>query len=61
MSEIYLADGVYASFDGYQFCLRAPRESGDHKIYLDAEVMRAFDQFRKRVVANSAAHSQVEQ
>jgi len=60
MSEIYLADGVYASFDGYQFCLRAPREDGDHKVYLDAEVLRAFDQFRKRVTANSVAYDQID-
>jgi hypothetical protein len=28
--EVYLGDGLYASFDGYQIRLRAPREGGDH-------------------------------
>jgi hypothetical protein len=30
--ETYLGDGVYASFDGWQVWLRAPRESGDHRV-----------------------------
>jgi hypothetical protein len=34
--EEYLGDGVYVCFDGYQFCLRAPREGGDHFVYLDS-------------------------
>lgn len=33
--ETYLGDGIYASFDGYQIKLRAPRENGDHEIYMD--------------------------
>jgi hypothetical protein len=28
--EEYLGDGLYASFDGYQIRLRAPRENGVH-------------------------------
>lgn len=41
--EVYLGDGVYASCDGFQICLRAPRWSGaqDHRIYLDSQVYRA--------------------
>jgi hypothetical protein len=27
--EIYLGDGLYASFDGWQIRLRAPRRNGD--------------------------------
>jgi hypothetical protein len=33
--ETYLGDGVYASFDGWQICLRAPRENGDHVVFLE--------------------------
>jgi hypothetical protein len=33
--ETYLGDGLYASYDGYQIKLRAPRVDGDHEIYLD--------------------------
>jgi hypothetical protein len=39
--EQYLGDGVYASFDGYQIWLRAPREEGDHRIALEPSVFRA--------------------
>jgi hypothetical protein len=37
--ESYLGDGLYASYDGYQVKLRAPRDGGDHVIYLDPIVM----------------------
>jgi hypothetical protein len=33
--ETYLGDGLYASFDGYQIVLRAPRELGNHFVYLE--------------------------
>lgn len=37
--EIYLGDGLYASFDGWQIKLRAPRENGDHEVYLDGHML----------------------
>jgi hypothetical protein len=40
--ETYLGDGLYASFDGYQFKLRAPREASDHEVYLEDGVLSAF-------------------
>jgi hypothetical protein len=44
--ETYLGDGLYASFDGYQVKLRAPREGGDHEIFLeDGLTLDAFLQF----------------
>jgi hypothetical protein len=36
--ETYLGDGLYASFDGYQIRLRAPREGTDHFICMEPEV-----------------------
>ena len=48
--ETYLGDGLYASFDGYQIKLRAPREHGDHIVYLDGETLVAFEAFLKREV-----------
>lgn len=33
--EVYIGDGLYASFDGYQIRLRAPRENGDHVVFLE--------------------------
>lgn len=50
-NEVYLGDGLYASYDGWQFCLRAPREDGDHVVYLDGSVLREFENFRKQIEA----------
>ena len=36
--EDYLGDGLYASFDGFQIILRAPREHGDHIVALEPQV-----------------------
>jgi hypothetical protein len=46
--ETYLGDGLYASFDGYQFRLRAPREDGDYVVYLDPSVTIAFHEYVER-------------
>jgi hypothetical protein len=43
--EEYLGDGLYASFDGYQIWLRAPREGGDYEVFLDASTLAAFREF----------------
>lgn len=43
--ETYLGDGLYASFDGYQIKLRAPREEGDHAVYLDLYVWDALNKY----------------
>ena len=41
--ETYLGDGLYASFDGWQVKLRAPRENGDHVVFLeDGLTLEAF-------------------
>jgi len=47
--EVYLGDGLYASFDGFMFTLRAPREDGDHWVGLEPDVLRNFDEFRKTI------------
>lgn len=48
-AETYLGDGLYASFDGFQFVLRAPRPDGDREIYhwvaLEPAVLEAFMRF----------------
>ena len=43
--EIYLGDGLYASFDGFQVCLRAPRVDGDHVVYLEDFTLKNFLKF----------------
>ena len=40
--EYYLGDGLYASFDGWQVVLRAPRPDGDHWVALEPAVLDAF-------------------
>lgn len=49
--EVYLGDGLYCSFDGFMFILRAPRHEGDHWVALEPQVLAAFDEFRKVMVA----------
>lgn len=48
--ETYLGDGLYCSFDGHQIKLRAPREDGDHVVYLEPSVQVAFIEFIERIV-----------
>lgn len=47
MKEIYLGDGLYASFDGWQFTLRAPRATGDHYVALEPIVLERFMEYVK--------------
>lgn len=37
--EVYLGDGLYASFEDYQLKLRAPRENGDHIVYMEPIIL----------------------
>lgn len=45
MTELFLGDGLYASFDGFSVTLRAPRERGDHYVVLEPSILRAFEEF----------------
>ena len=47
--EVYLGDGLYASFDGFQIILRAPRAEGDHWIGLEPQVYVALTEFVDRL------------
>jgi hypothetical protein len=58
--ETYLGDGLYASFDGYMFTLRAPRPDGDHWVGLEPEILFAFDQYRKSCLTK-ASHCEADQ
>jgi hypothetical protein len=57
MKEEYLGDGLYASFDGWQIKLRAPREEGDHVVYLEPGVVYAFEKFAREVRKKQAANA----
>lgn len=48
-SETYIGDGCYASFDGYQIKLRAPRLEGDHEVYLEPDVFQGLIDFARVV------------
>jgi hypothetical protein len=43
--EEYLGDGLYASFDGWQVVLRAPRETGDHFVALEPAILARLVEF----------------
>lgn len=49
-NETYLGDGLYVSFDGFQFCLRAPRENGDHLVFLEPAVFESLIAYRARTL-----------
>jgi len=44
-NEVYLGDGLYAKFDGWNFWLRTRRETGDHYIALEPDVLASFLEF----------------
>jgi hypothetical protein len=45
--ETYLGDGLYASLEFGMVKLRAPRESGDHEVFLEPEVLQNFIDYLK--------------
>lgn len=47
--ESYLGDGLYASFDGWQIVLRAPRNDGDHWVALEPESYTNLIRFAERI------------
>jgi hypothetical protein len=54
--ETYLGDGLYASFDGYQITLRAPREHGDHYVALEPEVYQSLLEYVERLKTERLPH-----
>lgn len=49
ISDVYLGDGVYASFDGYHIILDL-REQDNSKIALEPQVLNALDSFRQAIM-----------
>ena len=45
----YLGDGLYATFDGWQIVLRAPRSDGDHWVALEPETFTTLVRFAERI------------
>lgn len=46
--ETYLGDGLYASHDGWQLKLRAPREFTDHEVYLDTVIWERLVEYMRK-------------
>jgi len=55
---LYLGDGVYASFDGYQIWLSTESEDGPHRIALEPLVYEALRQFARRIGIEAVAHKE---
>jgi len=54
--ETYLGDGLYASIDGWQTVrLRAPREEGDHVVYLEPSVWKGLQRYMQEQLEGQAA------
>jgi hypothetical protein len=53
--EEHLGDGLYASFDGWQLILRAPREDGDHWVALDPYVYPELVRYMDKKLGAGAA------
>ena len=51
MGEEYLGDGLYVSFSGYDFKLRAPRDEGEHVVFLDTHMLDALNHYVKRCLS----------
>jgi hypothetical protein len=49
IQEHYLGDGVYASSDGHEVKLRAPRLGGEHVLFLKPSVWQALLAFAARI------------
>jgi hypothetical protein len=48
--ETYLGDGLYASFDGWQFKLRAPQFNGaDQEVFLELAVVKNFQEYVQHI------------
>lgn len=53
-NERYIGDGLYASFDGWQVWLRAPRHDGDHEVALEPQVLSNLIDFAKESMRATA-------
>ena len=57
VEDVYLGDGVYASFDGYAVWLDLRAQDATTRICLEPEVLAALDRYRQRIGA-LAAHKE---
>lgn len=60
-NEEYVGDGLYVSFDGFSFKLRAPREGGDHAVWLEPSVLAAFSRYVANMTLKVEAYQNQEE
>jgi hypothetical protein len=61
MKEVYLGDGLYASYDGWQIKLRAPDErGGDREVFLEPDVIARFEKYLAELRAEIAVFKKQE-
>ena len=51
--KVYLGDGLYVYFDGYQFMLTTEREHGEHYIALEPIVFDNLIEYRRNLYAEA--------
>lgn len=49
VQENYLGDGLYFSFDGEQIKLRAPRDGGDHVVYIEQTTFSSLLRYIRKI------------
>lgn len=54
IKEHYLGDGLYASFDGSQIKLRAPRGDGDHEVFLEQDTLNELLRYVEKLKKDAA-------
>lgn len=47
--EEFIGDGVYVSFNGWQIRLRAPREHGDHVVFIEPRMWANLVEYAQKV------------
>lgn len=61
IKETYLGDGLYASFDGYQIRLRAPRSPEDHMVFMEHQAFLEFLKYANSVFMIQATEKKDEE
>lgn len=56
--KTYLGDGVYAEIDRGMIKLTTQRDTGEHVIWLEPDVLEALQEFSERAIAAAKAETE---
>lgn len=56
--KTYLGDGLYISYDGYQFRLSTKRKNGEHFVCLEPTVFERFQSFVQKTWAEERSKTE---